>query len=80
MIEWTKINLVTGQPMRRGEEAVFAPHYRADDEHLGALILNESALRKRGGWVLATCKGHELDRFDTLKAAKAYAEALFYGR
>lgn len=78
MIKWTKVDPVTGQPVKRGEGRSFMPHnYRADGEHLGALILNESFSRTRGGWALATRKGSEIARFDTLKAAKAYAETLF---
>lgn len=77
MIKWTKVDQVTREPAKRGYNS-FLPHdYMADSEHLNALIINESFSKREGGWVLATRKGTEIARFDTLKAAKAYAETIF---
>ena len=39
-------------------------------------IENHSFSRRKGAWVLTTHKGSVLEKFDTLKAAKAYAETL----
>lgn len=74
MIKWRKINPKTGEPVKRNYGS-YEPHdYIADEAHL-KIINNSFALRK-GGWTLTTLKGTEIEKFDTLKAAKEYAETL----
>lgn len=71
MIKWTKID-----PPKRNCGS-FMPHdYVADTDHLSLRIVNNSFSRRKGAWVLTTKKGTELQRFDTLRAAKEYAETL----
>lgn len=78
MIKWTKVDQYTRKPISRKGGHMFEPHdYMADDEHLNILIINESFSRRKGGWALATRDGMKIARFDTLKAAKAYAETNF---
>ena len=72
MIKWRKINQKTGEPAKRNCHS-FEPHdYIADEAHLK--IINFSL--RRDGWTLTTLKGSEIGKFNTLKAAKAYAETL----
>ena len=74
MLKWRKIDQKTGEPAKRNCHS-FEPHdYVADGAHLK--IINNSFSLRKGGWTLATLKGTEIERFDTLKAAKAYAETL----
>ena len=74
MIKWTKIDRETGEPAKRGHHS-FMPHdYLAKDAHL--IIKNFSFSRRKGAWELTTLKGSVIEKFDTLKDAKAYAETL----
>ena len=74
MIKWRKIDQKTGEPAKRNCHS-FEPHdYIADEAHLK--IINNSFSLRKGGWTLTTLKGTEIDKFDTLKAAKAYTETL----
>lgn len=74
MIKWIKVDQKTGEVAKRGCNS-FVPHdYVATAEHLR--IENHSFARRKGAWVLTTHKGSEIEKFDTLKAAKAYAETL----
>ena len=74
MIKWVKVDQKTGEPAKRGCSS-FIPHdYVAAAEHLR--IENHSFARKKGAWVLTTHKGSVIESFNTLKAAKAYAETL----
>lgn len=74
MIKWIKVDQKTGERAKRGSNS-FMPHdYVAVEEHFR--IENHSFSRRKGAWVLTTHKGSEIEKFDTLKAAKAYAETL----
>lgn len=74
MIKWTKINRETGEPVKRGCNS-FMPHdYLAKEANL--IIRNFSFSRRKGAWELTTLKGSVIEKFDTLKAAKAYAETI----
>lgn len=71
MMKWTKIDQKTGEPAKRGVNS-FMPH----DYIAGAFrIINNEWKEAKLGWIL-TCNGHEIERFNTLKAAKARAEEL----
>ena len=74
MIKWTKVDRETGEPVKRGCNS-FMPHdYLAKDAHM--IIKNFSFSRRKDAWELTTLKGSVIEKFDTLKAAKAYAETL----
>ena len=74
MIKWTKVDATTWEPAKRGTGS-FMPHdYLAKDAHL--VIKNFSFSRRKAAWELTTLKGSVIEKFDTLKAAKAYAETL----
>ena len=74
MIKWRKVDQKTGEPAKRNCNS-FMPHdYISDEAHLR--IINNSFELRKGAWTLATLKGTEIEKFDTLKAAKAYAETL----
>ena len=76
MLKWTKVDQRTGEPAKRNCNS-FEPHdYVSDDERLDMKIINHSFVRRKGAWELVTKKGTQLAVFDTLKAAKAYAETL----
>ena len=70
-MKWTKVDQRTGEPMKKGYNQ-FMPHdYVAD--HFK--IINRSWCETKLGWIL-TVNGREIERFNTLKEAKARAEAL----
>lgn len=68
-MKWKKINQRTGEPARRGNYS-FEPH---DYVYENYRIINNSFHLRKKAWTL-TKDGKEVDKFDTLKAAKIYAE------
>lgn len=74
MIKWRKVDKRTGEPAKRNCGS-FMPHdYVSEDAHLK--IINNSFWETKNCCVLTTLKGTEIEKFNTLKAAKAYAETL----
>ena len=72
-MKWIKVDQITGEPMKKGNS--FEPHdYVCYEERFR--IINNSFTERKKAWVLTTLEGTELGRFDTLKSAKAAAEAL----
>lgn len=72
-MKWIKVNQITGEPAKKGNS--FEPHdYVCYEE--GFRIVNNSFIVRKKAWVLTNLNGLELGRFDTLKSAKAEAEAL----
>ena len=70
-MKWTKIDQRTGEVAKRGCGS-FCPH----DYISGSFrIINHEWMENKLGWIL-TCNGHEIGRFNTLKEAKARAEAV----
>ena len=74
MIKWVKVDQKTGERAKRGCNSLMPHDYVAIAEHLR--IENHSFAKRKGAWVLTTHKGSVIEKFDTLKAAKAYAETL----
>lgn len=70
-MKWTKIDQRTGEPATRNCNS-FLPH---DYISGGFRIINNSFDVRKNAWIL-TQDGDELGRFDTLKAAKQYAESV----
>ena len=69
-MKWTKVDQKTGKPMKNGNS--FCPH----DYVSGCFkIINNDWLVRKQGWILQA-NGNEIGRFDTLKEAKARAEAV----
>lgn len=68
-MKWQKINKRTGEPAKRNCNSFEAHDYISGDFR----IVNESFRYKKGGWLLKK-NGEEIGRFDSLKAAKEYAE------
>lgn len=72
-MKWIKVDQITGEPMKKGNS--FEPHdYVCYEEQF--MIVNNSFIYRKKGWVLTTLDGTEIGRFDTLKSAKAEAEKL----
>lgn len=68
-MKWNKINQRTGEPAKRNCNS-FEPHDYISGDYR---IINNSFHLRKMAWTL-TKSGIEIDKFDTLKAAKAYAE------
>ena len=70
-MKWIKIDQRTGEVAKRGRGS-FSPH----DYISGSFrIINKSWEERKLGYIL-TCNGNEVAKFDTLKQAKARAEAI----
>lgn len=70
-MKWIKIDQKTGEVFKRGCNS-FMPH----DYISGRFrIINNEWKERTLGWIL-TCNGREIERFNTLKQAKARAEEI----